>query len=166
MKLRVDVTTRRFFISLIALFIFAGSFFVFAYNSGENPAIFGHDGNEIEVTVGGSQMDIETALANPIPSTLNCELISECFSHNAFDACPSPVATYPNHLKGGILCGGNKLAFGGECIETSSGSDVNCNSNSVKTVNTGNSYDINGGWEGRQENIANLNFTVYAICCE
>jgi hypothetical protein len=154
MKLKVNVTQSKFFISLAILFILGGSFAVFAFG-GTNPPEFGHSGTEIEVDIGSGPQDLNTVLNTAIPATLNCEIIKECWT----DGSTVPGCNPNGQYSGEVVCDGGYEMMGGACINEFTGERAH--------YDAGDPFGTQKWFcQANDDGAGNKYYTVYGVCCQ
>jgi hypothetical protein len=157
MKLKVIIPNNKFFIILLVIFVFAGSFFVFAYNSGEDPGTFGHSGGEIEIDLGNGPITLNTFFTNAqTTSTLDCVIKEACWTSGE-----QVLGCNPNGLNGGsVSCDEGYKMMGGSCVDKIANFEAKSDSfpldSNIQRWDCKVDSDLNG----------NKHFKVYGVCCK
>ena len=105
MKIEVNITKVRFFVLIGLVVLTIGIVGVIAYNSGQDPAVFGHSGEELEISINNQIKDIQQAIDDgDFLSDTN-----DCFLQIA-GICPNnpntPTGWSPNCPQGYVKKGG------------------------------------------------------------
>ncbi|MBT3642454.1 hypothetical protein HN604_03005 [archaeon] len=161
LKLKVSVTKKNFFISLAALFILTSSFIVFAFDTND-PTIFGHDGEQVEIDLGEGLVSLDYALNSHTPGSLDCYIAEQCFVENYDPGNGIYCTDIDDDYTASLECNPGYTMMGGSCIDW------------IHNVYN----ELNHEWQSIGDNAYVCSsfkevewyddryFTIYGVCCK